>query len=79
MSKRKIFEKNVLRKQIDFKIELLTKFLDDSAWLCVEKLKKHSFETTKLKTKYYKYIHNKSNKSLNNRLYRCNKGPCTLP
>ena len=32
-----------------FKIDFLTKFLDDSAWFCVEKLKKHGFETKKLK------------------------------
>ena len=32
-----------------FKIDFLTKFLDDSAWFRVEKLKKHGFETKKLK------------------------------
>ena len=31
--------------------EFLTKFPDDSAWLCVEKLKKHGFETKKPKNK----------------------------
>ena len=30
------------------KTEFLTKFLNDSAWFCVEKLKKHGFETKKL-------------------------------
>ena len=42
-------EKHVLRKKVDFKIEFLTKFLDDSVWLCVEKFKKHSFETKQFK------------------------------
>ena len=28
-----------------FKTQCLTKFLDDSAWFCVEKLEKHGFET----------------------------------
>ena len=32
----------------------MTKFLDDSAWLCAEKLKKHGFETQKLKNKIKK-------------------------
>ena len=40
-----ILEKHVLRKKNSFKIESLTKFLDDPTWLCVEKLKKHIFET----------------------------------
>ena len=31
-----------------FKNEFLTKFLNDSAWFCVEKLKKQGFETQKL-------------------------------
>ena len=31
------------------KTEFLTKFLDDSAWFCVEKLKKHGFGTKNLK------------------------------
>ena len=45
-----IFEKNVLhKKQIGFNILFLAKFLDDSAWFCVEKLKKHVFETNKFK------------------------------
>ena len=29
-----------------FKIGVLKKFLDDSAWLCLEKLKKHDFDTS---------------------------------
>ena len=33
------------------KTEFLTKFLDDSAWFCVEKLKKHGSETKKPKNK----------------------------
>ena len=42
--------KNELLKQIGHqKTELLMKFLNDSAWLCMEKLKKHSFETNKPK------------------------------
>ena len=53
-----IFEKNVLRKQISFNIEFLMNFRDDSAWLCMEKLKKHSFEAKKFKhvKKYIKII-----------------------
>ena len=43
------FEKNVSGKKSDPKLNLLTKFLDDSAWFCMEKLKKHSFETQKPK------------------------------
>ena len=31
-----------------FKIKFLTKFLDDSAWFCVEKLRKHGLETKNL-------------------------------
>ena len=31
------------------KTDFLMKFLNDSAWLCMEKLKKHSFETNKPK------------------------------
>ena len=31
------------------KTDCLMKFLDDSAWFCMEKLKKHNFETKKLK------------------------------
>ena len=31
------------------KTEFLTEFLDDSAWLCMEKLKKHRVETNNLK------------------------------
>ena len=43
------FEKHMLRLKIGFIIEFLTKCLDDSAWFCVEKLKKHFFETDELK------------------------------
>ena len=32
--------------------KFLKKFLDDSAWFCVERLKKHSFETKKLKNRF---------------------------
>ena len=39
MSKTTIFEKKVSRKKIGFNIQLLTKFLDDPAWFCLEKLK----------------------------------------
>ena len=40
----------------------LMKFLDDSAWFCMEKLKKNSFETNKSKklntnTKIFQKIH----------------------
>ena len=31
------------------KTDLLMTFLNDSAWFCMEKLKKHSFETQKPK------------------------------
>ena len=36
------------------------KFLDDSAWFCMEKLKKHSFETKNPKSnqKYFKILKN---------------------
>ena len=34
---------------IGSQIEFLTKFLDDAAWFCVEKLEKHGFETKKFK------------------------------
>ena len=44
-----IFKKNELLKQIGVqKVNFLIKFIDDSAWLCMEKLKKRSFETEKL-------------------------------
>ena len=33
------------------KIEFLMKFLNDSAWFCVEKLKKHGFDTKKPRNK----------------------------
>ena len=70
-----IFEKKRLRKtKIGFKIQFLTKFLDDSAWFCVERLKKHSFET-KNQNKYNEY--NKICKQIP--LLGPFKGPCTLP
>ena len=48
--KKRIFKKNeLLKKHRRSKIDLLMKFLDDSAWFCMEKLKKHSFETKKPK------------------------------
>ena len=31
-------------KQIGFKVDFLRKIIDDSAWFCVEKLKKHGFD-----------------------------------
>ena len=34
-----------IRKKIGFKIIYSTTFLNDSAWFCVEKLKKHDYET----------------------------------
>ena len=37
------FSENVERKKLGFKTEFLMKFLDDSAWFCVEKLRKHIF------------------------------------
>ena len=56
MKKRRMEVKNddkkkcMLRKQkCGFKIMFLTKFLNDSAWFCVEKLKKHGFEINKFK------------------------------
>ena len=48
-AKMTIFDKQVLGKTIGFKIEFLTTNLNDSAWFCIEKLKKHSFETKKRK------------------------------
>ena len=38
------------------KTDFLIKCLDDSAWLCMEKLKKHSVETKKQKNKNTKSI-----------------------
>ena len=61
-----IFKKSqLLKKRGDTKADFLIKFLDDSAWFCMEKLKKHSFETKqpnicqKLFQKIEKYV-NKS-------------------
>ena len=34
-----IFEENVLQEKTRFEVQFLIKCLDDSAWLCVEKLK----------------------------------------
>ena len=36
-------------KKYVIKIDYLIKFLDGSAWLCMEKLKKYSFETKNVK------------------------------
>ena len=47
------------------------KILDDSAWLCMEKLKKHSFETNKFKDLPKR---EKNRKRKNIRLYRCLEG-----
>ena len=45
-----IFKKNeLLEKNRWSKIDFLIKFPDDSAWFCMEKLNKHSFETNKNK------------------------------
>ena len=34
-----------ISRRFGSKTEFVTKFLDDSAWFCVEKLKEHGFET----------------------------------
>ena len=50
MPKKTFFEKNLLHvtvKEVGLKFELLMKFLDDSAWFCVKKLKKHGLERPK--------------------------------
>ena len=46
------------------KTDFLIKFLNDSAWFCMEKLPKHSFETKNLKfdQKYMKHIRKYVNK-----------------
>ena len=38
------FPQKTVNYWFDFTIDFFTKFLDDSAWFCVEKLKKHGFE-----------------------------------
>ena len=43
------WEKCVAQKDRWSKVEFLTKFLDASAWFCVEKLKKHILRPKKLK------------------------------
>ena len=43
-SKTTIFEKNVALNKFGFNIEFLMKCLDDSAWLCLEKLKNIFFQ-----------------------------------
>ena len=43
------FLRNMCYRKVGFKIACLMKFLDASAWLCVEKLRKHSFETKQVK------------------------------
>ena len=55
------------------------KFLDDSAWFCMEKLKKHSFETNKNQQidKIIKEECKKVRKQLS--LLGPFKGPYTLP
>ena len=56
----------------------LTKFLDYSAWLCMEKLKKHSFETKKPRTLLKIQI--KSQKVRKQIAFiGASKVPCTLP
>ena len=47
--KKRFVRKKVTLKKRWLKNELLMNILDDSAWLCMEKLKKHSFETHKPK------------------------------
>ena len=50
-----IIEKNeLLKKQKWSKTDFLIEFLHDSEWFCMEKLKKHSFETKKQK-EYQQY------------------------
>ena len=71
MQKTTMFEKKCYYKNRWSKIEFLTKFLDDSAWFCMEKLKKPS---SRQKTnKYKKYSLNLKN-TYRNRLYRCLQG-----
>ena len=65
-------------KNIGFKIEFLTKFLNDSAWLCVEKLKKHVSYTNKPK-KYPKIPNTSQNIREQIAFIGAFKGPCTLP
>ena len=64
-------------KKKGFKIEFL-KFLDGSAWFCVEKLKKHVFDTKKTK-KLTEYIQKiiKIHKTI--AFIGAFKVPCTLP
>ena len=38
-------KQKIRKKESVWKIDFLTEFLNDSAWFCVEKLKKHGFET----------------------------------
>ena len=38
-------KKELLKENKKSKIDLLMEFLDNSAWFCMEKLKKHSSET----------------------------------
>ena len=60
------------------KIDCLMKFLNDSAWLCMEKLKKHSFETKE--PKQLLKILNKSQKIRKEFAFiGALKVPCTLP
>ena len=52
--------------------------IDDSAWFCMEKLKKHSFETQKYKNKTQNTPRiSKSTETIP--LLGPFKGPCTLP
>ena len=37
-------EKNIMEQNMWSEIDFSIKFLDDSAWFCMEKLKKHSFD-----------------------------------
>ena len=54
------------------------KLLDDFAWFCMEKLKKHSFQTKQIKI--WPTIPNKSQKNTEEiPLLEPFKGPCTLP
>ena len=62
------------------------KIPDDSAWLCMEKLKKHSFETQKPKiqpkiTPTFDQTYFKNPKNIRKEIALLGpfKGPCTLP
>ena len=55
------------------------KFLNDSAWLCMEKLKKHSFETKKQKKTCKKYLKKFKEIRKEFTFIGAFKVPCTLP